>query len=173
MSVLYGTKKQNHKTPWKNPVPFSVKNWCPLLTSLLPLDSNSALLTVTWNYLKDICRNITAHSLPNPQVSGRFCEEIQEGKRITETFTEMWRRKQTVLLQNKPCSKTKFQVFTRLLSLQMYHFGLAVHFMDVQPRLALPLLHDFWVEWFPSTYAVLQVHEFVSSQGVKNMKGNT
>lgn len=76
-----------------------------------------------------------------------------------------------MLLQNKPYRKNKFQRFNRLLSLQMYHFSLAIYFMDVQPRLALPLLHDFWVEWFPSTYAVLQVHEFVSSQGVKNMKG--
>lgn len=85
----------------------------------------------------------------------------------------MGSRKHTVFLQNKPYSKKKFQRFNRPLSLQMYHFSLAIHFMDVQPSVALPLLHDFWVEWFPSTHAVLQAHEFVSSQGVKNKKGNT
>lgn len=42
--------------------------------------------------------------------------------------------------------------------------------MDVQPSLAFPLQHDFWVEWLPSTYAVLQVHEFVASQGVKKQE---
>lgn len=35
------------KLPEKNPVPLSAKNSCPLLASLLPLDSNSALLAVT------------------------------------------------------------------------------------------------------------------------------
>ena len=52
----------------------------------------------------------------------------------------------------------------------MYRFSLAICFMDVQPSLAFPLLHDFWVEWLPSTHAVLQVHEFVASQGVKKQE---
>lgn len=78
-----------------------------------------------------------------------------------------------MFLPNKPCSNKEFQRWNRLLALRMYRFSLAVHFTDVQPRLALPLLHDFWVERLPSAHAVLQPHEFVSSGGVKHKKGNT
>lgn len=42
-------------------------------------------------------------------------------------------------------AKKELQRVNRILTLQMYRFSLAIYFMDVQPSLAFPLLHDFWI----------------------------
>lgn len=46
----------------------------------------------------------------------------------------------------------------------VYRFSLSISFVDIQTCPVSPLFSHFRVDWFPSTYTVLQALELIASQ---------